>query len=329
MEPIAQRDLALSTMWNFRKAKSGRALIDQILALGFTRVELNYQVRPEWLGDIERAVRAGEIRAVSVHNVFPRTEDQRFDTDSMMLGYLDEGLRRQAVTLCKRSIDWACRLGAGAVVYHPTEVPLPPQRFDRPLKRLIAAHSQDSEAFRTLQREMLAARDSAPYMAQMMKSLEALCDYVVQNNLPVRLGMENRAMCHQAPIFSEFEPIVRRVGGGPIGLWLDTGHAIMMQEMGLQQMPLAEDIARHIVGMHIHDAADGLDHYAPCTLPGDVLAPFMPLIRRSPIRVLELSGRLSADEILTGTRRFIERFNAGAAGEAEEARSQARARETG
>ena len=67
-------------------------------------------------------------------------------------------------------------------------------------------------------------------------------------------------------------------------------------------------VADMIVGMHIHDAVDALDHYAPCTLPNDVLAPYREYIVNSPIKVLELSGRLSAEEIITGTDRFVERY---------------------
>jgi hypothetical protein len=99
-----------------------------------------------------------------------------------------------------------------------------------------------------------------------------------------------------------------RFAGGPVGIWLDTGHAIMMEEMGLQQLPLSKKVADMIVGMHIHDAVDALDHYAPCTLPGDVLNPYREYIVNSPIKVLELSGRLTAEEIITGTERFVERY---------------------
>ena len=306
--PFTKQDLALSTMWNYRKASSGEELMDQLLALGFTKTELNYRVKPEWLPGIERYIKAGRIRAVSVHNVFPETKDGRFGTDSVLLGYADESLRSRAVELSKRSIDWACRLGAGAVVFHPTEVPLSPEQYDVPLKKMIAAHETDSEAYRTLRAEMIEKRKAAPYLSQTLKSIEELCDYVTKNHLPIRLGMENRAMCHQAPIFSEFEIIAERFEGSPAGIWLDTGHAIMMMEMGLQSLPLSERVKRNIVGMHIHDAVDGLDHYAPCTLPGDVLAPFREYIQASPIKVLELSGRLAAQEILTGTDRFVAQY---------------------
>ncbi len=209
------------------------------------------------------------------------------------------------MALSERSIDWACRLGAGAVVFHPPEVPLPQAQYDVPLKKMIAAHETDGEAYQALRAEMLEKRRADPYLSQMMKSIEELCDYVVRNRLPVRLGMENRAMCHQVPVFSEFELIAKRFEGSPAGIWLDTGHAIMMMEIGLQSLPLSDRVKRNIVGMHIHDAADGLDHYAPCTLPGDVLAGFREYIDHTPIRVLELSGRLSAEEILTGTDRFV------------------------
>ena len=243
-----------------------------------------------------------------MHNVFPETKDERFGTDSVLLGYADESLRSQAVELGKRSIDWACRLGAGAVVFHPTEVPLPPEQYDVPLKKMIAAHETDSDAYQALRAKMIEKRKAAPYLSQTLKSIEELCDYVTKNHLPIRLGMENRAMCHQVPIFSEFEIIAERFEGSPAGIWLDTGHAIMMMEMGLQSLPLSESVKRNIVGMHIHDAVDGLDHYAPCTLPGDVLAPFREYIQASPIKVLELSGRLAAQEILTGTDRFVAQY---------------------
>lgn len=295
-------------MWNYRKASSGEELMEQLMALGFVKTELNYRVRPEWLPAIERIISSGAMTAVSVHNVFPETKDERFGTDSVLLGYEDETLRTKAVEYGKQSIDHACRLGAKAVVFHPTEVPLDPKQYDVPLKKLIAAHRRDSEEYIRLQTRMLAMRLSTPYLSRTLRSIEELCSYVVKNGLKIKLGMENRAMCHQVPIFSEFDIIAERFDNSPAGIWLDTGHAIMMIEMGLQQLPLSPIVKRNIVGMHIHDAADGLDHYAPCTLPGNVLEPFREYISASPIKVLELSGRLSAEEILKGTEQFLDDF---------------------
>ncbi len=306
--PFLKSDLAISTMWNYKKAKSGKELIDQLKSLGFSRVELNYQVKKEWLSDIEKYVQSGEIVISSVHNVFPKVDDERFGTDSVLLGYEDESLRKKAVEYACRSVDWAVRLGAGAVVFHPTEVPLSPNDFDIPLKNLIKAHQTDSDEYRLLQKEMLNQRKANHFLQRTLKSIGEIADYVEKNGFSVKLGMENRAMCHQAPIYSEFDIIMEGFEGGPVGIWLDTGHGIMMEEMGLQKLPLSDIAERNIVGMHIHDAVDGLDHYAPCTLEGDVLRPFKRYIDRCPIRVLELSGRLSVQEIMDGTDRFVNEY---------------------
>ena len=102
---IAMGDLALSTMWNYPTAKSGREMIKAIADMGFSKVELNYQVREEFLPEIEQMLDSGSMRAVSLHNVFPKVYDRRFDTDSMLLGYLDEDLRRQSIAYSKRTID--------------------------------------------------------------------------------------------------------------------------------------------------------------------------------------------------------------------------------
>lgn len=282
--------------------------MDQLLELGFTQVELNYQVRAEWLPEIEKYLQSGIVRISSVHNVFPKTMDERFNTDSVMLGYEDPTLRKMSVELGKKSIDWACRLGAHAVVFHPTEVPLSPDVYDRPLKQMIANHMENEETFQKLQKDLLQARQADPWVSRMLSSIEELAEYVTVHQLPVKLGMENRSMCHQIPIYSEYEIIVDHFSGGPVGIWLDTGHGIMMQEIGLQSLPLSQKVADNIVGMHIHDAAKGIDHYAPCSLPGNVLQPFREYIKKSPIRVLELSGRLDSAAIQTGTNLFIDMF---------------------
>ncbi len=305
-------DLAMSTMWNFKKARSGDELLDQLAALGFHRVELNYHVKEEWLPAIERRI-GRDFSVSSVHNVFPETDDKRFDTDSVLLGYLDEDLRRKAVEYAKQSMRWAVRLGAGAVVVHPTEVPLPPALFDVPLKALVKEGKTDTEEYKALYQALLDQRKVQPYIDALMKSLDELAEFAARQAPGVYFGMENRAMCHQIPIFGEFERIVERFHGSAIKIWFDTGHAIMMQEIGLQRMPLPDAVRREIIGVHIHDAARALDHYAPCTLDGDVLAPYMEIIRGARIKVLELSGRLSAETITSGTERFIEKYNQGEA----------------
>jgi len=299
---IKTEDLALSTMWNYPTARSGEEMVDTILQAGFTRVELNYQVKPAFYPAILAAVRAGRIQAVSVHNVFPKTDDSRFDTDSMLLGYQDETLRRMAVELTKRTLDHAAELGAKAVVVHPTEVPLSPDAFDHPLKKLIRKGRRSTPEYHVLLQRLLEQRKAGPYLDALRRSLDELCEYIVSQGYAVYLGMENRSMCHQIPIFSEFETILHGFEGSAVRVWLDTGHAIMMEEIGLQQMPPPKTVTDAIIGMHIHDAALGRDYYPPGSLPGMPLKPFLPLIERAPVKVLEISSRCSASQAAQGAQ---------------------------
>ncbi len=307
---LSAQDFALSTMWNYPRAQTGGELVRSIADAGFRKVELNYQVREELLPEALALIGDGVLEVVSLHNVFPKVWDKRFDTDSLLLGYPDEDLRLQSVRLTMGTIDWAARLGAGAVVVHPTEVPLDPDEFDRPLKSLIREGRRDSAEYAELFGRMLKKRQAAPYLEALEKSLEELCGYVARDSLKVLIGLENRSMCHQIPVFSEFEAIIGALPNGPVGVWLDTGHGIMMEEIGLQNMPLPESLQKKVIGMHVHDAREGRDHYPPGMAGNSALAPYYGLIAGAPLKVLEISSRFSASEAFDGARWLAAQLNA-------------------
>lgn len=302
-------DLALSTMWNWPRAQSGEEMIGSIAEMGFQKVELNYQVRRDFLPAIEREIAQNRIQAGSIHSVFPKVDDERFNTDSVLLGYQDEDLRREAIKRCKESIDWAHRFSAKAVVFHPTEVPLDPMDFDRPLKHLIRENRRDTDEYRALFNRLLSSRQAAPYMAALKRSLDELCEYVRLRGYDIFLGMENRSMCHQIPIFSEFEAIMADFAGSPVKLWLDTGHAIMMTEIGLQGQALPSALVEHVIGVHIHDALNGRDHFPPGMIGESVLDAYLPVIKKAQVKVLELSSRFSADEVVKGAAFLLKKLN--------------------
>ena len=98
-------------------------MIEEIKELGFRHVEFNYNVTEEMMKTIEPMIEKGEIGVSSVHNVFPFIDDKDYDTDSVMLGFDDEVKRKRSVELLIRSMEYANRYGAKAVVVHPGEVP--------------------------------------------------------------------------------------------------------------------------------------------------------------------------------------------------------------
>jgi sugar phosphate isomerase/epimerase len=303
--------LSFSTMWNYMKSSDGAELLRQIIDLGFRKVELNYRISREMLDAMEPLLERGVIAVGSIHNVFPRVADPAFDTDSQLLGYADPDLRAEAVKLTKQSVDYAQRLGAAAVVIHPGEVPVSEARFyDRMLKRLYRQGKQDSPEYETLFREMAEyrAKRSPCHLELIRQSLEALCEYIGKKNYTVKLGIENRAMCHQIPDFAEADWLLSKLRELPVYFWYDIGHGMVLENLGIfNNRAGALALADRTIGIHIHDTLGVEDHWAPY-IHSDHLDDFLELIAKIPIKVLELGSKNSAAAVLKGVAVLCEKL---------------------
>jgi sugar phosphate isomerase/epimerase len=295
-----KKSLSFSTMWNYMKSSNGAELLQQILDLGFQKVELNYRISREMLATMEPLIERGEIAVSSIHNVFPRVDDPAFDTDSLLLGYGDPDLRAESVRLTCQSVDYAQRLGAAAVVIHPGEVPLREERhYDRMLKQLYREGKKESPEYEGLFREMrdYRAQNAPVHVSLIRQSLEAICDYIAKKNYPVKLGIENRAMCHQIPDFAEAGRLLTELEELPVYFWYDTGHGMVMENMGLfRNLDGALALAEKTIGIHIHDTIGVEDHWAPY-IHSNHLDDFLELIAKIPLKVLELGTKNSAADV--------------------------------
>jgi sugar phosphate isomerase/epimerase len=303
---VAERfpEFAFSTSWNFRNSKVGRVLMDEIIELGFRKVELNYRIAEDALETIEPMIVRGELAVESVHNVFPENTDPRFDTDSRLLGYEDEDLRRRAVALAVGSAEFAVRLGAKAVVVHPGIAPEGNGRdgeYDERLKALYREKGPGSPEFRALFDEIVAFRKKVggPESDRVLKSLEEIAEEIRRRGLPVRIGLENRPICTQMPDFAEMRRFLDALDGSAVGFWFDTGHGAMHRHLGFfDDRTEAWALRDRLVGMHIHDVDGVDDHFAPYEREG--LDDYLDLIELSPIRVLELGKKNSAEAVVRG-----------------------------
>jgi len=292
---------SFSTMWNLRRHTVGREIMEEIRSLGFEQVELNYNVTEALLTTIIPMIERQEIRISSVHNVFPFIDDKDYDTDSMMLGYDDMDKRRRAIELLKRSVDYAHRFGAKGVVVHPGEVPFD-YNIDSALKKLWHEHGKDSPEYQALWSEMKARRDAlAPiYVRRIQDSLEEVCDYIARKQYDVKLGIETRSRCYQIPTLQEAGQIIDNLQGTPVYLWYDIGHGMMMEAMGLYDNAKEIQAMKHkVLGVHIHETVNMLDHWCPYVHSGDdhTFDAFLPVIDAAPIKVYELRAPCTAEEI--------------------------------
>ncbi|AEI44092.1 sugar phosphate isomerase/epimerase family protein [Paenibacillus mucilaginosus] len=305
---------SFSTCWNIKRHTGGRELIEEIRALGFRRVELNYNITQELLKTIEPMIERGDIGVSSVHNVFPFVNDKAYDTDSVMLGYDDEGMRRRSVDLLLQSMEYAHRYGAEAVVVHPGEVPFE-SNIDAELKQLWQAYGPQSPQYRALWERMMERRSAlAPrYVQRIAESLEEVCEEAARRGWNAAVGIETRSRCYQIPTLREAAEICGRLQGAPVHLWLDTGHAMMMQRMGLYdaEAELGE-IKRFIYGVHIHETLGLSDHWCPYVHSGEerFFDPYLEAIACAKVKVYELKAACLPEDIHKSHRLLTGRLQA-------------------
>ncbi|MFC0215528.1 sugar phosphate isomerase/epimerase family protein [Paenibacillus chartarius] len=298
---IDKGSYSFSTCWNIKRHTSGAAMIEEIGGLGFRRVELNYNVTADMLAEIEPMIEAGRIGISSVHNVFPYVEDRDYDTDSVMLGFDDAEKRQKAVQLLLRTMEYAHRYGAEAVVVHPGEVPFE-SNIDAQLKLLYREQGKDSPAYRSLWEAMLERRErlSPVYAGRIRDSLEQVSEVAARKGWNVMIGIETRSRCYQIPTLQEAKLICEGLRGGPVRLWYDIGHAMMMERMGLYSNgEELRELLPYLYGVHIHETLDLSDHWCPYVHSGreDAFDPYLEAIGRAAVRVYELKDKCTAEDI--------------------------------
>ncbi|MEK5033902.1 TIM barrel protein [Paenibacillus sp. FSL R7-0302] len=294
-------EFSFSTCWNMRRHSTGDGLLNEIRELGFRRVELNYNVTEAMLVTIEPMIERGEIGISSVHNTFPHIPDPDYGTDSVLLGFEDKEKRKRAIDLLVRSAEYAQRYGGEAVVVHPGEVPFP-YDISGELEQIYEGQGRDSAAYRSKWAELMERREaySAGYVQTIIESLDEVCNRAVSKGLNIRFGIETRSKPQQIPTLAEAKTIINALKGAPVGIWYDTGHAIMMDRLGLyDSIGEMEGLMDDIVGVHIHETIGLSDHWCPYVNSGDpdFYDAYLPMIERAQVKVYELKAACRPEEI--------------------------------
>ena len=294
-----QKSIAVSTAWNARRHTSGKAMVQELLNLGFDNLELNVHVTEEMIEEIAGMVEQGQVKIYSLHNYcpLPRGVDRSSATANVLLSSPNATERKASIEQTKRTIDWAARLGASTVVMHLGTVPLDVRQKEA-LKLFEAGEIIQAK---TIIMEDLVHRGSIrkPYLDSVMASLKILIEYA--QSAGVRLGLETRYYYSEIPTLDEFQMIFKNVPSPALGYWHDTGHAHTMEVLGIAcQEDYLKKYSSKLIGIHMHDAIGASDHQAlGC---GEIeFSRLRPFIKPDTKVVIEVHDQASADE-LVGSR---------------------------
>jgi sugar phosphate isomerase/epimerase len=295
--------LALSTSWCSSTLSDGPELVAVVARHGVAGVELDYRIGAKTFGPMPAALKRAGLTVVSVHNFCPHPADMaRFSPSGDLLSLSDreKEIRRRAVALTARTLEIAAELEAGVLVLHCGRVAMEPEI--PAWQRLFDTDQIRSECGREFAARKLAQRDrlKGPHLDALCFSLDSLLRLAERHGL--RLGLENRVHFHELPGPEDFALLFEKFAGAPLGYWHDTGHAQRNAALGIctPQSLLAAG-AKHLLGLHLHDAR-GLTDHLPLGSGEIDFGALKPFLAAGIPRVIELTPGTPEADVTTSIR---------------------------
>lgn len=298
---------ALSTMWaqqeRFRGNMAEFARI--AAAAGYDAIEPSHSTDTAGL---DALVSCGILPLASLHAPTPRERDARGRWNGdLNLAALDDEERIAAIAATCRTVDYAVRSGAAAVVIHlgacgnrllDAEVRL------RTLHRSGITQGPECDQLRS---EAAARRADLVqrYLPQAARSLDQLANYAAQAG--VAIGLENRLHYHEIPRYDEVPDLIAPYPETVAGYWHDVGHAEVQHRLGLVDRHSWLDVnGPRTLGSHLHDVRGILDHRAPGN--GDVdWAYIVAGLPDTALRTFEIDQHEPEDLLRPAIRYLVER----------------------
>lgn len=239
-------------------------MIDEILELGFSRVELGYDLRLDLVEGVKRRVEEGAIEVGSVHNFCPVPMGAgKGHPEIYTFAHADHKIRQGAVQHTARTLEFAAEVGARAVVIHCGYVKT--RRSTNELIDLYRRGRQLTPAYEKRKFKFQMERDKKAdrFMGWLYEGLEQLLPLALQHG--IRLGLENMPTWEGVPSELEMEQIARDFGLEGLGYWHDLGHGQIRENLGLiSHERWLERLLPLTVGVHVHDVGEGIiDHVMP------------------------------------------------------------------
>jgi sugar phosphate isomerase/epimerase len=310
---------SLSTSWNAGRQDSAAAIVEEITALGFGRVELSSSLSAARVDEFAALVEAGAIQISSLHGPVPRPEEmRRGEVPEPWLSAMDPEERAHAVRLARGTMDQAQRLGASAIVLHVGRLRAPAWDPSLKLSSKLVKALQDGLQLAdppvvAITDEMRGLREEAvpAQYPGLFRALEEVAEYSVLTG--VRVGLETRVIYCELPYADEFEMILERFGGGGIYYWHDAGHAQTLETQGFgSHEELLRRYGAGALGAHLHDVIYPWPDHQP---PGRGIVDFdmiARLLNPEALRVLEMleiTEPVTGRHIVAGVARLREAFS--------------------
>ncbi len=285
-------------------------MLDEILELGFDRVELGHGIRLSLLEGIQRRFKKGDFTFSSLHNFCPLPiEITRAAPDCYQFSAVDQRERDRALKHTFQTIDFAERFGAPFVVLHLGRAPI--DDYTDKLVHLAEVGLLHSREYVREKLDCVRKRQDKvrPYFQRSKDCLARIAEYAAGKG--VQLGVESRHSYEEIPNEREMAEVLNEFNIPSVGYWHDFGHVQVKHNLGfLDHREWLAEAAPRLLGCHLHDTKwPGRDHLAP--FMGDIdYDQLIPLLPKDTLFVFEMSPRRTREEIIEGRDKWVEKFGA-------------------
>jgi sugar phosphate isomerase/epimerase len=261
--------LAFSTCWNNSRHTDGEAMIDEILDLGFSHIELSHGMTITKLPGIRKAFQSRKFTCSGVHNYFPSPVEVMIDApDAYEYTSHRPFDRKRAMDMTLKTLELAAEFNAQYLVLHMGSTPMNPRKFTKPLTELVASGQQHDPKFIRQKIQFIRKREKiAPlYYQRAVQALEELLPHAEKHG--VKLAVESRSRFEDMPNEREMLKLQDHFNDHPsIGYWHDFGHVQLKHNLGLlDHEAWLKSISPHLIGGHVHDVEwPARDHRTPLT----------------------------------------------------------------
>lgn len=286
-------------------------MIEEIVELGFSNIELSHGMTVAKLPGIRKAFQRGLFTCSGVHNYFPAPVEVLIDApDAYEFTSHRPFDRQRALDLTLRTLDIAAEFGAAYLVLHMGSVPMNPRKWSAALTELLTTKGPRHPDFIKTKLALVRKREKiAPlYYQRAIEALSTLADKATLAG--VKLAIESRSHFEDMPTEREMLALQQHFADHPnVGYWHDFGHVQLKHNLGLLDHPdwLAR-IAPHLIGGHVHDVEwPALDHRVPFS-GGIDYRPLLGFFPPGCPLVWELSSSRDATEIRSAHTRWQHEF---------------------
>jgi len=303
--------LAFSTCWNNGRHSDGEKMIEEIIELGFSRIELSHGMTIAKLPGIQKAFQRGIFECAGVHNYFPAPVEVLIDApDAYEFTSHRPYERQRALDLTLRTLEVAAQFKAGYLVLHMGSAPMNPQKFTKALTAGVSEGHQHHPDYIKAKLAFIKKREKLGplYYDRAVAALAKIADRA--GELGIKLAIESRSRFEDMPTEREMLALQDHFADHPwIGYWHDFGHVQLKHNLGLlDHHEWLEKISHRIIGGHVHDVEwPARDHRVPFsgTLEYATLLDYFPL--GCPL-IWELSPTRDAAEIRLALQRWKREF---------------------